>query len=74
MSEAPDAEVPAVEPAPDQAGETTDAHTGEDATPEGTDEGEGEQPKPKGGFQRRIAELVQARHEAARDRDYWRDL
>lgn len=40
-------------------------------------EGEGdddEDDKPKGGFQRRIAELTRIRRETERDRDHWREL
>lgn len=75
MSEQTTAEVPADEPlvapvegeAPQETKEPQDADTGDDDAP-------ADPPKPKGGFQRRIAELTHNWRETERDRDYWREV
>lgn len=79
MSENLEAEVPAPEavPAPQeqaQAEGQQDANTGDDANPAEDHEDEGHEPKPKGGFQRRISELTYRVRDTERDRDYWREL
>jgi hypothetical protein len=80
MSETYEAEVPAPEavPAPQveavQTEEMKDGDPGEDADPAEDREGDGQEPKPKGGFQRRISELTYRVRDTERDRDHWRDL
>jgi hypothetical protein len=61
-------ETPAAET---EAAETATDQTGEDA-PAATDEGEGEQPKPKKSAAERIAEITAARREAEREAEYWK--
>lgn len=78
MSENIEAAAPAAEAEP-VSQETVQApqegaNTGEDASPAEADEGEAEEAKPKGGFQRRISELTYRVRDTERDRDHWRDL
>lgn len=65
---------PVAQPEPQEVEAQQGDNPGDDASPDEDREGEGQDPKPKGGFQRRISELVHAREDLARDRDYWRDL
>ncbi len=62
------AEVPEVET---PEGEQPEATAGDDGA---DDTAHAEQPKPAKGVQKRLDELTKARHEAQRDRDYWREL
>jgi len=64
-------DVPGAEP-PAQADHEAPPASAEPAPDAGGEADEGE--RPKGGFQRRIAELTAHRREAERDRDYWREV
>lgn len=67
-------ETPVAQPEPQAIEAEQGDNPGEGASPDDDRDGEAQDAKPKGGFQRRISELVHAREDIARDRDYWRDL